>query len=214
MSGRFRGYHQQRQARPPRSFARKLVDFILMLVFFALVALLAARLSIPRDEQEITGKAYVIDGDTIVLTGKHIRLKGIDAPELAQRCGEVPADYPCGQVARRALDKLISGRAVRCEITGQDKYKRELGTCFASETNLNSMMVEAGQATSYGAYYDEEMRAKVERKGLWAGSFDRPQDWRKVHEGSVETSPSLLDWLFDAINSAYDWVYQKLGEFW
>jgi endonuclease YncB( thermonuclease family) len=211
MNGRYRP-RWQRPAQPPRSFGRKLIDYVLMLIFFALVALLVARLSIPRDEPEISGKAYVIDGDTIVLTGKHVRLRGIDAPELAQRCGE--DEYPCGQVARRALDKLIGGRSVRCELNGKDKYRRALGTCFASETNLNRSMVEAGQATGYGDYQAEEMQARTERKGLWAGSFDRPQDWRKVHEGNMETSPSFIDWLFDWLNGVYDWIDQKLGELW
>ncbi|NWM64748.1 hypothetical protein GY649_24610, partial [Escherichia coli] len=89
MNGRFGRYRRRwrRPAAAPRSLARKLADYLLMLVFFALVALLAARLSVPREVREITGKAYVIDGDTVVVTGQHVRLKGIDAPELAQRCG-------------------------------------------------------------------------------------------------------------------------------
>ena len=31
---------------------------------------------------EITGPARVIDGDTIEVAGEHIRLHGIDAPEM------------------------------------------------------------------------------------------------------------------------------------
>ncbi|MCH4554390.1 hypothetical protein MKW35_17345, partial [Aestuariibaculum sp. L182] len=63
MNGRFGRYRRrwQRPAAAPRSLARKLADYLLMLVFFALVALLAARLSVPREVREITGKAYVID---------------------------------------------------------------------------------------------------------------------------------------------------------
>src|SRR5260370_34848501 len=34
----------------------------------------------------IVGKAWVIDGDTINISGTHIRLEGIDAPELDQPC--------------------------------------------------------------------------------------------------------------------------------
>ena len=36
--------------------------------------------------QPITGKASVIDGDTILLAATHIRIHGIDAPEYNQTC--------------------------------------------------------------------------------------------------------------------------------
>lgn len=216
MNGRFGRYRQRwkRPAPPPRSLARKLADYLLMLVFFALIALLAARLSVPRDAQEITGKASIIDGDTVVVTGQHIRLKGIDAPELAQRCGEGQADYPCGQEARRALVKMIDGKPIRCETSGRDKYKRTLGTCFAGDANLNRAMVETGQAVAYGDYRDAEMQARAERKGLWKSSFDRPQDWRKMREQGTEAPPQTRNSLADIINGVYDWVHRKLGEIW
>ncbi len=33
---------------------------------------------------EIAGKAFVIDGDTIKVSGERVRIAGIDAPELGQ----------------------------------------------------------------------------------------------------------------------------------
>ncbi|WP_288192524.1 thermonuclease family protein [uncultured Phyllobacterium sp.] len=216
MNGRFGRYRRrwQRPAAAPRPLARKLADYLLMLVFFALVALLAARLSVPREVREITGKAYVIDGDTVVVTGQHVRLKGIDAPELAQRCGKGQGDYACGQEARQALVRLIGGRPVRCETSGRDKYRRDLGTCFAGDADLNRAMVETGQAVAYGDYRDAEMQARTERKGLWKSSFDRPQDWRKLHQQDAETAPEARNRLADIVNGVYDWVRQKLGEIW
>ena len=216
MNGRFGRYRQRwrRPAQPPRSLARKLADYLLMLVFFALVALLAARLSVPREVREITGRAYVIDGDTVVVTGQHVRLKGIDAPELAQRCGEGQGGYACGQEARQALVSLIDGRSIRCETSGRDKYRRDLATCFAGDADLNRAMVETGQAVAYGDYRDAEMQARTERKGLWKSSFDRPQDWRKLHQQDIETPPEARNRLADIVNGVYDWVRQKLGEIW
>ncbi|MDE3078941.1 MAG: hypothetical protein KGI94_02780 [Paracoccaceae bacterium] len=35
----------------------------------------------------LTGTPRVIDGDTLAFGPRHVRLMGIDAPELAQRCG-------------------------------------------------------------------------------------------------------------------------------
>ena len=39
--------------------------------------------------EEITGKAIVIDGDTIKINDERIRLYGIDAPEKEQICKKI-----------------------------------------------------------------------------------------------------------------------------
>jgi endonuclease YncB( thermonuclease family) len=96
--------------------------------------------------QPLIGKAYVIDGDTISIVGNHIRLKGIDAPELTQSCGTASALSPCGQASRQALIRLIGGREVQCASDGHDKYNRSLATCFIGNENLNRAMVQTGQA--------------------------------------------------------------------
>lgn len=63
------------------------------LVAFALIGTVAGLLSYlraeanPSDTQpRIVGEARVVDGDTIVVAGLHIRLEGIDAPESGQTC--------------------------------------------------------------------------------------------------------------------------------
>jgi endonuclease YncB( thermonuclease family) len=35
---------------------------------------------------DVAGPARVIDGDTIVINGEHVRLQGVDAPEADQTC--------------------------------------------------------------------------------------------------------------------------------
>ena len=61
---------------------------------------------------EARGRAAVIDGDTLDVSGTEVRLSGIDAPELDQRCstsGDVLNEnsdtYPCGMEAAAALAK-------------------------------------------------------------------------------------------------------------
>jgi hypothetical protein len=112
MTGSYRRYCRRwrRPASAPRSFARKALDFVLMAIFFALVALLVAKLNKRAPVEPLIGKAYVIDGDTISISGNHIRLKGIDAPELTQSCGNVSAPDACGQASRQTLIRLIGGR--------------------------------------------------------------------------------------------------------
>jgi endonuclease YncB( thermonuclease family) len=35
---------------------------------------------------DVSGPATVVDGDTLVVAGEHVRLQGIDAPEMHQTC--------------------------------------------------------------------------------------------------------------------------------
>ena len=55
----------------------------------------------------ITGRAYVIDGDTLVISETQIRLFGIDAPEI---------DHPYGQKAKWELVALCKGQVVLAEV--------------------------------------------------------------------------------------------------
>jgi endonuclease YncB( thermonuclease family) len=57
---------------------------------------------------ELTGRASVIDGDTIEIRGERIRLHAIDAPESGQWCLDgVGKRYRCGQRAAFVLDDRI-----------------------------------------------------------------------------------------------------------
>jgi endonuclease YncB( thermonuclease family) len=40
-------------------------------------------------------------------------------------------------------------------------------------------MVRQGMAVSFGAYHAEEAQAREARAGVWAGSFERPKDYRR-----------------------------------
>jgi endonuclease YncB( thermonuclease family) len=187
-----------------------MLDYGLMLVFFALVALLAAKLNTPQQpSRSLAGKAYVIDGDTISIAGNHIRLKGIDAPEMAQSCGIASGSTACGQVARQALIRLIAGRPVRCDGYGRDKYERTLATCFIGDINLNRTMVETGQAIAYGDYRDEEAKAREMKKGLWAADFEVPQDWRRDHETVLQTAPP--ERTNNPARQLFDWIARLTG---
>jgi endonuclease YncB( thermonuclease family) len=71
----------------------------------------------------------VIDGDTVVLSGgEHVRLLGIDAPELHPgrpgRAGPFPE--PGAVEACEALRALVEGRTLRVERRGRDRYGRTL----------------------------------------------------------------------------------------
>lgn len=137
------------------------------------------------NNQEISGAVRVGDGDSIDIGTTRIRFHGIDAVELAQHCKDAAgADYACGEMAKQALQDLVRGKTVRCdERHGVDQYGRIAAVCTADGLDLNAAMVDAGFAVAYRqhslAYVPNEDRARAAKRGLWAGSFQMPSDYRR-----------------------------------
>ena len=66
----------------------------------------------PAIAGDLTGRASVIDGDTIEIHTERIRLEGVDAPESGQSCTDAEGHaWPCGQRAAFALAEDLTGRA-------------------------------------------------------------------------------------------------------
>lgn len=155
-------------------------------VVLMLVAALAARLG-PLDQSgggpagPAEGLARLVDGDSLFVGGKEVRLKGIDAPEGRQSCTRDGKSWPCGEEARKQLQRLIAGHTVSCRSVEKDQHDRLLGYCFADGKELNREMVRAGYALAYGSFEAEERDAKSQRRGLWSGEFEKPRDWRRSH---------------------------------
>lgn len=135
-------------------------------------------------EGEIVGVASVIDGDTLELHGRRIRLDGIDAPESSQSCVRDGAKERCGQVAALHLADMIGRQTVRCETLDVDRYGRDIATCWLGDQNLNEAMVSAGQAVAYRRYSKRYVGAEVEARaagaGVWGTEFDMPWDYRRA----------------------------------
>ena len=124
----------------------------------------------------------VIDGDTIVLEGKRIRLFGIDAPEKSQPCQVQEAAVACGIIARNALIGFVVGATVRCDREDVDRYGRDVSRCYADGYDLSAGMVRVGLAVAYRqyslSYVSDEENAKRLKRGMWKGAFVMPWDWR------------------------------------
>ena len=141
---------------------------------------------------KISGFAKVVDGDTIKINSKKIRLYGIDAPEKKQKCKKTyltisfmsfTKDYMCGEVSTQKLIKKINKQKLNCDILDVDRYKRLIGECFKKNINLNSWMVSNGYAVAYRKYskkyVSDEINAKNNKLGIWQGKFEMPWDYRR-----------------------------------
>jgi endonuclease YncB( thermonuclease family) len=149
-----------------------------------LVGLLAACAPSPPT---VTGRASVIDGDTIEIHDQRIRLWGVDAPEGRQSCDDADgAAYACGRLSANRLDQHLQDKTVSCFEEDTDRYGRMVARCEVDGEDLGAWLVRRGYAVRYdryagSAYVLEERAARQDRAGIWAGAFTSPEDWRRAH---------------------------------
>lgn len=137
-----------------------------------------------RAAELIAGTASVIDGDTLEIHGRRIRLHGIDAPESRQTCRQGDREIRCGQQAALALADRIARRPVSCEVRDMDRYGRSVARCSAGGEDLNGWMVAQGHAVAYRQYSKDyvtlEEHARAVKQCIWATEFMMPAEWRKA----------------------------------
>jgi len=161
-------------ARPGRSKGRTIAT----LGSIGVLAVLAAVLnpgdllgSAPRSQEWRAAGAdvAVLDGETLRMGERIIRLHGLSAPSRGQACGAV-AD--CGGAAAAELARLVRDRALECRIYGRDGFGRGLGVCRADGVDVNAALVGAGWARVEGsavpALTSIEAVARGAARGIWA----------------------------------------------
>ena len=134
--------------------------------------------------QDVTGKVRIIDGDTLEVGGKRVRLFGIDAPEAKQRCTAEGKEWRCGEEATFALAYETAEHWLTCKEKDRDRYGRIVAVCYMGPHNLNALMVRKGWALAYRQYstdyVDEESDAQKAGAGIWRGEFVTPWEWRRM----------------------------------
>jgi endonuclease YncB( thermonuclease family) len=179
-----------RRSGPPRfAFLRHYFGFLVLAVLIIGASAFALRPwhDTSAARSVVGAHVRVIDGDSLHLDGERIRLTGIDAPELRQRCrDESGREWTCGRAAKARLASLVSSGTVACAARGQDRYGRTLAVCSAGDVaDVGEVLVREGYAVDYGGfssgYPAAEREARDARRGLWRGTFERPQDWRRRH---------------------------------
>ena len=100
----------------------------------------------------------------------------------------------------RAKVKITPGpEQIAIEIDG-----KPFTVFYVGGKDLNRSQVEAGWAIAYGDYETEQAVARAGKAGIWAGTFDQPQDWRESHhEGPAERRHGTLASLGDALREFF-----------
>jgi endonuclease YncB( thermonuclease family) len=167
---------------------------LLLVLLFAGGAIVVALLE--PSPATIEGRATAADGDSLRINGERIRLLDIDAPELTQECKDRGGrQYGCGRMAQQGLDAMVAQYVVTCRGEGRDRYGRVLARCAVPYGgDLGAMLVAEGFAVADGAYAAEQLIARSNRAGIWMGSFERPEAWRRAGNRDEDGS-NFLGWV-------------------
>ena len=123
----------------------------------------------------------VVDGDTVYASYKgkihKMRLLEIDAPER---------DQPIGTESTAFLKELLKDKLIDADISGQDRYERDLARIYVKGKDINRIMVSNGMAWVYDAYvtdksfYKDQTLAQTQQLGVWSSSDAIPPwTWRR-----------------------------------
>ncbi|WP_347268302.1 thermonuclease family protein [Paracoccus sp. (in: a-proteobacteria)] len=159
---------------------------VLFTVFAACLLLPAPLPAAPADAALISGRAAVVDGDTLRIGAVTIRIHGIDAPEQGQRCDRVGGGtWDCGEAATAQLAAMAGGKALECTPVERDAYGRIVARCHAAGRDLGEDLVAQGLAwafTRYSAdYAATEAAARARQAGIWQAETMPAWDYRKEH---------------------------------
>jgi micrococcal nuclease len=129
---------------------RRLIPFVALIA--GIIAIGAAAYFALAQYHTIEGPVRVIDGDTVVVAGVHVRLNGIDAEEVAHP--GYPVADPHGEAARAVMQEIVGiGSPVRCNLNGERSYDRVVGVCFnALGQDIGSEIVRRGAALDCAHY--------------------------------------------------------------
>ena len=142
---------------------KKLSLFISIILFSLFITKLFA------GKHYASGKARVVDGDTIVIKKERIRFGGINSPERKE------VGY---KLAKNKLVEKIANNIVTCvREKNKDKYRRTVAECFIDGESLSSFMVKKGYACDYvfyskGKYAKAQKYAKDNKLGVWGMKYN------------------------------------------
>ncbi|QUS37859.1 hypothetical protein RPMA_02535 [Tardiphaga alba] len=105
----------------------------------------------------------VIDGGSLVLNGRTVRLWGIEAPPATEVCVTTSGrSWPCGQRAHAELRSALQDGVVVCQPKAPG-----FEVCRIAGLDVGALLVKEGLAKARDDYRELEARARQARVGLW-----------------------------------------------
>lgn len=105
----------------------------------------------------------VIDGGTLIVDGRTVRLWGIEAPTAERTCLTTAGrSWPCGKHVRDQLRSVVQENEVVCQPKAQG-----FELCRIAGLDAGALLVKEGLARARGDYQELEARARSARVGLW-----------------------------------------------
>jgi len=143
----------------------------------------------------------VIDGDTVLLAdGRHVRLIGINTPEIAHQGGRGRAGNaaePLATQAQQALRSLVVGKPVRLQlgVLAVDHYGRSLGRLFTASgesveaqllrQGLGFVVIKAPDFRYRDCVIDAARAARQRSLGVWREPYYLPRDAQAIRQSDT-----------------------------
>ena len=138
---------------------------------FAVFCAATALLSPARAEAEnLRGPATAVDGRTLSMSGKEVKLANITVPEPGAQCLMRGKLRDCGKFARLGLIELVVAATIECRKTTQHTYACKTEDGY----DLALGQIHAGWAVPTKAapdhYFTKMKEAKAKKRMLWSAS--------------------------------------------
>ena len=138
----------------------------------------------------ISGRAQVVDGDTLLVEGRVVDLIGIDALELEQSCWRRGVWWPCGRKAATVLSRFVAQDPVECNVYPSGKHNHYYGRCRLGSLDAAAEVMNLGYAVrsppNGSDYRFAEREARNREVGMWGSIYVRPDKWRAGERLHIE----------------------------
>lgn len=167
---------------------------ILKICFIVFINIISSAYAYDKKDIELTKEEFkvfvffgkietFIDGDSFILADRKVKLWGIEAPQLNQKCYFNNSYFNCGKKSKQFLIEKFSNKTIACDVQLILKNNTYVSNCYAynprSTENfrtdgifINDYLVAKGYAfekikISHGYFSKSNFEAQRTKKGLW-----------------------------------------------
>lgn len=152
--------------------------------FFVFTALLAVLVALPAGANSLLRIKTVVDGDTVILdSGRHVRLIGINTPEIGH---DGRPDEPLARAARERLQQLVQhGVRLTYETEREDRHRRALAHLELPDgSSVGEILLREGLAVMIAVPPNvarvatlraAENEARRTQRGIWREAYFAPR---------------------------------------